>query len=196
MNILIITAHPSSKGFTHRIAQSFAEGAKKTHNIEILDLYKTDLQQDFLRFEDIKQLKNDSITNALQQKISWADELIFVHPLWWGGAPAIMKNFIDQNFTAGFAYKYVQRKFIPKQLNLLPKGLLKHKKARLFITSDAPLVLYLLLGVPFITVWIFFIFIYCGMKIGSIRVYDRMRWRDEQKRSKWLQKVYVMGQNV
>jgi NAD(P)H dehydrogenase (quinone) len=196
MNILIITAHPSSAGFSHRIAQSYADGAKNSHTVEILDLYKTELKQDFLCFENIKELETDTIKKTLQQKISWADELVFVHPLWWGGAPAIMKNFIDQNFTAGFAYKYISRPHIPKALNLLPEGLLKGKKARVFITFDAPFLVYLFMVLPFVTIWNVFIFSFCGIKIGSIRLYDRMRYRSEVHKLKWLEKVYEMGKNA
>ena len=45
-HVLIITAHPSSKGFTHKIAESFKTGAEASgKTVEILDLYKTDLQK-------------------------------------------------------------------------------------------------------------------------------------------------------
>ncbi len=46
MHTLIITAHPSSKGFTHIIAASFAKGLESnTNTFEILDLYQTEFQQ-------------------------------------------------------------------------------------------------------------------------------------------------------
>lgn len=117
MKKLIITAHPSSQGFTHTIAntlQSLSEA--KGDTIEILDLYKTELAQDFLRFEDRQNLEQDETTRKIQSKIAWADELVFIFPIWWGDAPAILKNFIDCNFHTGFAYKYENGK---------PVGLLK-----------------------------------------------------------------------
>jgi NAD(P)H dehydrogenase (quinone) len=40
----------------------------------------------------------DETTKKIQAKITWADELIFIFPIWWGDAPAIVKNFIDCNF--------------------------------------------------------------------------------------------------
>ena len=106
MHTLIVTAHPSSKGFTHSIANSFAKGLEASNNtFEILDLYKTELQQSFLSFENIRELPLDENKIMIQSKITLADELIFVHPIWWGGMPAILKNFIDLNITPGFGYK-------------------------------------------------------------------------------------------
>jgi putative NADPH-quinone reductase len=39
-------------------------------------------------------------TQKIQSKISIADELVFIFPVWCGAAPAAMKNFIDANFTS------------------------------------------------------------------------------------------------
>lgn len=134
MNKLIITANPSSKAFTHKIAEKFTELSKqKWDNIEILDLYKTDLKQDFLRFEDMSESWSDEITNKIQEKIVWADELVFIFPIWWWDTPAIMKNFIDCNFWAWFAFKYENWKSV---------WLLKWKSARIITTSWAPSFFY------------------------------------------------------
>jgi NAD(P)H dehydrogenase (quinone) len=40
------------------------------------------------------------------QKILRAEHLVWIHPLWWGGIPAIMKGFIDRIFLAGRAFAY------------------------------------------------------------------------------------------
>jgi NAD(P)H dehydrogenase (quinone) len=111
MKKLIITAHPSTQGFTHQIADRLRTLSEKNGDtVEILDLYTTDLKQDYLRYEDKRSPRNDPTTQALQEKILWADELIFVSPMWWGDVPAIMKNFIDCNFGSGFAFQYVDGK--------------------------------------------------------------------------------------
>ncbi len=105
--VLVITAHPSSLGLTHRIAEAYKKGAESAGaSVEILDLYKTELKQDFLRFENIRETPTDSAKAAMQQKIAEADELVFVHPLWWMGPPAILKNWLDVNFSARFAFRY------------------------------------------------------------------------------------------
>jgi NAD(P)H dehydrogenase (quinone) len=109
MNKLIITANPSTQGFTHKIADTLAKlSTDKGDKIEILNLYTTPLRQDFLTYEDKTERPKNPITSKIQEKILWADELVFIFPIWWGDAPAIMKNFLDCNFSAGFAFKYLK----------------------------------------------------------------------------------------
>jgi len=65
-----------------------------------LDLYQTELKIDFLRFEQQSDLKQpNSIQEALQAKITAADELVFIFPVWWVNMPAILKNFFDTVLT-------------------------------------------------------------------------------------------------
>ena len=101
MHSLIITAHPSSHGFTHAIAHKYKETKEKNgHTVEILDLYKTDLHLDFMAYEeksDMKQLSPACL--VMQANITDADELVFVFPVWWVNMPAILKNFFDTIFT-------------------------------------------------------------------------------------------------
>ena len=56
MHTLIITAHPSSQGFTHKIAEAYQAGSvSQGATVEILDLYKTPYRQDFYAFENIRE---------------------------------------------------------------------------------------------------------------------------------------------
>lgn len=57
MNTLIITAHPSQKNFTNTLAETYAKNSEEQgRQVEILNLYTTDLKQDFLRFENIRDM--------------------------------------------------------------------------------------------------------------------------------------------
>lgn len=135
MKKLIITANPSSQGFSHKIVEKYEKlSTEKWDTVEILDLYSTDLKQDFLRYEDKKEMGRDETTKKIQEKITWADELIFIFPIWWGDAPAIVKNFIDCNFWAGFAFRY--------DSNGRTIWLLKWKTARIIATSGGPSFFY------------------------------------------------------
>lgn len=181
-NILIITAHPSSLGFTHKIADAYKMGSEEVGNtVEILDLYKTDLKQDFLKFENPRDMANpDSVTEIMHKKITEANELVFVHPMWWIGAPAIMKNWLDNNFSAHFAFKYE---------NGRPVGLLKGRTARVFITCDGAMWLYWLIAKPFWTIWNFGILGFCGIKVKGITVLDKKFKRTDAEKEAFLSKV-------
>ncbi|GAB3299131.1 NAD(P)H-dependent oxidoreductase [Parasphingorhabdus pacifica] len=39
-----------------------------------------------------------------QEKLAWADAVVFQFPLWWYGMPAILKGWFDRVFVKGFAY--------------------------------------------------------------------------------------------
>ncbi|MFA6463996.1 MAG: NAD(P)H-dependent oxidoreductase [Candidatus Paceibacterota bacterium] len=178
---LIVTAHPSPKGFTHGIANAIAEKRKEDGNeVEILDLYKTNLVQDYLRFENVREIPVNPHRDIIQQKITEANELIFIHPIWWLSMPAIMKNFVDNNFSSKFAYKYVKGKRVP---------LLKGKTARVYVTCDAPFWLYLTLALPYLTVWVAGILMFCGIKVTGFTIIRNRAFRDDEARMKFLESL-------
>jgi len=116
MKTLIVIANPAKASFTHALAESYK---KSCQEVEIIDLY--DLDQAFLAYETMEDMKagkyNGGEKQALvHEKISWADELVFFFPVWWGGMPAILKNFFDVNFSSGFAFEFMPGKSMPKQL--------------------------------------------------------------------------------
>lgn len=132
MNTLIIYAHPNTKGYCQTVLQEVE--SKLKHNklaYEVIDLYK--LNYDPILHEDEHYTAgNKKITeqNVLfQEKILKADNLIFIYPLWWGAMPAILKGFFDRILTPGFAYKFIDS---------IPVGLLKRKRAIVFMTSGSP----------------------------------------------------------
>lgn len=181
MKTLIITAHPSSHGLTHGIAHAIKESREeKKGEVEILDLYKSSFQQGFLAFENIKDVKLTPYHEALQAKITSADELIFVHPLWWMSMPAIMKNFIDQNFTPRFAYQYKEGKRV---------GLLSPRTARVYITCDGPRLAYALMGFPFFLSWICGTLAFCGLLVEDCVLIRNRSFKDDGERGVYLKKL-------
>ncbi len=162
MKQLIITANPSSKSLTHELAKTYTTLSEaKGNTVEVLDLYTTSLRQDFLKYEDMKDMGKDEVTRTIQAKITEADELVFIFPIWWGDAPAILKNFIDSNFTAGFAFQYVNGKSV---------GMLTGKSARIIATSGAPSFFYkIILHIQLL--WNMNRIGFCGMKQKSFTVF-------------------------
>ncbi|MES2623189.1 MAG: NAD(P)H-dependent oxidoreductase [Patescibacteria group bacterium] len=183
-HVLIVTAHPSSKGFTHRIAAAFKEGAEAAgKTVEIVDLYKTDLQMGFLSFEERADMGTPNpVREKHQAKVTAADELVFVHPMWWMAPPAIMKNYLDNVYAGRFAFRY-------KMGSPIPEGLLKGKRGHVFITSDGPMWIYTLFALPFRIIWNTFVFRFCGVKPTTLKVLDKKLFRTEPEMLKFLDKV-------
>lgn len=185
MHILIITAHPSSHGFTPAMAQKYRETKEKNGDtVEILDLYKTEFKMGYLDYEEKSDMKKpDAIRDAIQAKIILANELVFIFPIWHVNVPAILKNFFDTIFTGGFAYQYTKDTFI------FPKKLLTGKTARVFCTCDAFGILYWLIGNPLRVILQLGVFGWCGIKVKSYIVFDRMRKKTPEECETMLAKV-------
>lgn len=184
MRTLIVTAHPASWGFTHKIAHTY-KTEREVHGDEVfvMDLYQKEFAQPFLAFEDIKKdMRPTDTKDDIQERILWANEIVFVFPIWWFGAPAILKNFLDQNLTAGFAYKYHK--------DGVRDELLAGRTARVFATADGPAFLY------FVAKWVLYIqwragiLGFCGITLKSFDLFAQMiKRRNDNERNRLLARV-------
>lgn len=106
--ILIINGHPNRDAFNFGIAQSYKDcaidsGAEVTEIIIAELNFNPNLQ---FGYQKIMELEPDLV--EAWEKIIWADHLVWIHPVWWGGLPAITKGFIDRLFLPGRAFRYRQ----------------------------------------------------------------------------------------
>lgn len=177
-NILLILAHPNKNSLNHSIANIYRQvQEKKGNQVEFIDLYSDENQQGFYIIESNKTKEME----YFQQKILKADELVFVFPYWWGSIPAILKNWIDWNFSKGFAYEYK---------NSRPIGLLNNKKVTIFTTTGAPKFYYDLTGANrrLKNMWKEQIINFCGMKLNSFNIFGSID-TNEKNISKVLKTV-------
>lgn len=182
MSSLIITAHPSSKGFTHQIAKEYKETIEKNNgSAVILDLYDKKNHLDFVQFEDLKDFPKNKTIERFQTLIKNADELVFVFPMWNFTEPAILKNFYDSVFTAGFGFQFEGK--------MIPKRLLKGKTAKFFVTCDSPSWLFTVIGNPLKMLWRVGRMSFVGIKMKSFTLFDKMRQQSSQDKKKYLEKV-------
>ncbi len=184
MNTLIVKAHPSTWGFTHKIADTYKKTREEQGSeVRVIDLFDEKYAQPFLCFEDIKKDCGPTETKTMiQNDITWSDEMIFISPVWQMGVPAILKNFFDVNFTAGFAFKYTKDGLVK---------MLEGKRVRFFLTADGPRWLYWIYNpiLHFLTLG-GFLHSYTGTKISSITTFSNMfHNRNDQAREKMLKKV-------
>lgn len=122
MKTLIVYAHPeprSLNGSLKDLAVATLETAG--HEVRVSDLYGMNWKAvvdaadygphasnplkvalDSGRAFDAGALTPD--VRAEQEKLLWADTIIFQFPLWWYTMPAILKGWVDRVFTYRFAY--------------------------------------------------------------------------------------------
>ncbi len=159
--ILIINGHPNWESFNFGVANAYQEGAiasgAEVRTIHIIDLkFNPNLQ---FGYRKRTELEPDLL--LAWEDIKWADHLVWVHPVWWGGLPALMKGFIDRLFLPGFAFQY-------RENSLLWDKLLKGKSARIITTLDQPRWYYTLVyGKPSVNQLKRSTLLFCGISPGK-----------------------------
>ncbi len=187
MKKLLIIANPSKTSFSYAMAEAYKEKAEKQKDeYKILDLYE--LNQTYLTYDSVENLKKWEVKDKktiekIQKDISWADEMSFFFPVWWGTMPAVLKTFFDSNFSSWFAFKYVSWKSMPEKL-------LTGKTAKIFCTCDAPWFVY---KIPFI-LWIslkkYFasaILWFCWVKLTEFNLYDKFSSKTLEEKKQILE---------
>lgn len=134
MKHLIIVAHPNPDSFTMAMVhQTHQQLLAKGDSCQVRDLYAMGFDP-VLSAEDLVGFKHDQIKDDIAQEQRYlleADMISFFYPLWWGGAPAILRGYIDRVFSYGFAYQYGPKGMCP--------NLLEGKRAIMITPMGAPL---------------------------------------------------------
>lgn len=185
--IALINAHPDAASFNSALAEAYTKGAAqsgaeiRTITIRELD-FNPNLQFGYRKRMD---LEPDLVTSW--ETVQWADHLVWLHPVWWGGLPAIAKGFIDRLFLPGLAFKY-------RENSVWWDKLLKGKTAHIITTMDQPGWYYrLVFGRPSINQLKKSTLEFCGVKPVKVTTIGIIKTADEQQRKKWLSKVYKLG---
>lgn len=125
MKVLIVVAHPepNGKSFNHAMVGIAGDALREQgHEVRVNDLYANKFNPvggpwefetlpDPDRFEymaaqayaETTGTKHQDVV-AEQEQLDWCDLLILQFPLWWFGAPAILKGWLDRVMTDGVAY--------------------------------------------------------------------------------------------
>lgn len=174
MNILIVKAHPSSLGHVHRIADTYAKAKQaKGDTVQIVDLYAAENREEFLTFENIREMVPPPVQKKFEDQITWADEIVIVHPIWWGLPPAIMKNWVDLTFWNHFAYKF------SSDGDMIP--MLKGKTAKVFATAGGPSFIYYLPFFPLRQFWGLMLFRSAGIELIDFKICGYLdKWQGEK----------------
>lgn len=185
--ILIINGHPNKDAFSFGIATAYKNGAENS-GAEVKEIIIADLNfNPNLQFGYQKRTELEPDLTDAWEKIKWADHLVWVHPVWWGGLPAITKGFIDRLFLPGFAFQYIENsKWWDK--------LLKGKTAHIITTLDQPSWYYwLVYGRPSVNQLKKSTLQFCGVKPVKVTYIGVVKTATTDLRKKWLVKVEGLG---
>lgn len=186
-NILIINGHPNKESLNFALAEAYQKGAVASGaNVSIIHIGDLDFDPN-LAFGYQKRIELEPDLVESLAKIKEADHLVWVHPVWWGGLPALMKGFIDRIFLPGIAFKY-------RENSVWWDKLFTGKTARIITTLDQPSWYYrLMFGRPSVNQLKKAVLEFCGVKPVKVTYVGIVKKATLAQREQWLQKVYQMG---
>jgi NAD(P)H dehydrogenase (quinone) len=185
--ILIINGHPNPDSFNFGIAESYKKGAETSGAIiESITITSLNFNPN-LKFGYQKRTELEPDLLESWEKIKRADHLVWIHPVWWGGLPAITKGFIDRLFLPGMAFQY-------RENSVWWDKLLKGKTAHIITTLDQPSWYYrFVYGRPSVNQLKKSTLEFCGIKPVKVSYIGVIKGSEEKQRKKWLDKVYNFG---
>jgi len=132
-NFLIIYAHPNPESFNGAIRNRITSVLSASSvPFQVIDLYAENYNPVLSLAESKGEVSPE--TKKYQEIISVATHIIFVFPVFWFRAPAMLEGFIDKVFIPGFAYRFKQ---IIGTYGI-PIPLLRDKKVLSILTHGAP----------------------------------------------------------
>ena len=185
--ILIINGHPNKQSLNFALAEAYKKGAinsgAEVKEIIICDLnFNPNLVNGYQKRTELEP----DLLEAFE-KIKWADHMVWVHPVWWGGLPAITKGFIDRLFLPGLTFSY-------RENSVWWDKLLKGKTARIITSLDQPGYFYrLFFGRPSVNQLRKSTLEFCGVKPVKVTYIGVVKNSKEETRKKWLFEVEKLG---
>lgn len=128
MNVLIVSAHPDSSSLNARLVEMAASSFTARGSVmRESDLYRMNFEprESEQRFSNRSNSSQFFVQNEQRfnhergtlacdvsgeiEKLLWSNLVIVQFPLWWFGAPAILKGWIDRVFVYGGMYSSTRR---------------------------------------------------------------------------------------
>ena len=186
--ILIINGHPDQESYCFAIAKAYKKGIIKS-DAAFDEIIIRDLKfNPNLKFGYRKRTELEPDLLDAQKKIKWANHIVWVHPVWWGSYPAIMKGFIDRVFLPGFAFE-------KRENSVWWDKLLTKKTARIISTLDQPAWYYrLIFSRPSYKSLKNMTLQFSGIKNVKSTTVGPLRLSKESYRENWLQKIEKLGE--
>lgn len=186
--ILIINGHPDKESFNFGLSEAYIKGAKKSDaKVKVINIRELNFNPN-LEFGYRKRTELEPDLLDVQAKLTWADHIVWIYPVWWSSVPAIMKGFLDRVLLPGFAFN-------KREGSLFSDKCFNGKTARIICTLDQP-------------AW-YYKWVYCnpshnamkkgtlnfiGIKKVKVTSIGPIRLSTDTFREKWLKKIEKLGQ--
>ena len=185
--ILIINGHPDKDSYCFAIGKAYKKGVLGS-DAELKEIIIRDLEfNPNLEFGYRKRTTLEPDLIEAQEKIKWANHLVWIYPVWWGSYPAIMKGFLDRVFLPGFAFQ-------KRENSVWWDKLLTNKTARIISTLDQPAWYYKWINKQPSHIAIKKLTLnFIGVKKVKFTTIGPLRLSKESYRKNWLKKIEKLG---
>lgn len=182
--VLVIVGHPDvANSFNGAIARTVCAAlAEQGYEPTLRDLYSEGFNP-VMTLDETKRSVDEAplAMRAEMAQVKEASGLVFVHPNWWGGPPAILRGWIDRVLRNGFAYGFTENG---------PWSALDDKIVQVFSTSNTPRDYEVnVYGDPLENFWKTIVFSIVGSKSFERRNFEQIILSDDSMRAEWLREV-------
>lgn len=186
--ILVINGHPDKESFNYGLFEAYKNGVERS-GAELKEISIRELEfNPNLQFGYRKRTELEPDLIKAQEKLKWADHIVWVYPVWWGSVPAIMKGFLDRVLLPGFAFK-------KREGSIWWDKYFTGKTSRLICTMDQPSWYYRLINKsPSHSAMKKLTMNFIGVKSVKITSIGPLRLSKNEFREKWLTKVETLGE--
>ena len=188
--VVVINGHPRADSFVAGLAAAYKQGAEAAGaTVQELNIARLDFEPNLaFGYQQRMELEPDLL--RAWEAIEWADHLVWVHPVWWGGLPARTKGFIDRLFLPGRAFRY-------RENSVWWDRLLQGKSAHIITTLDQPGWYYRwFYGRPSVNQLRKSTLEFCGVRPVAVTYVGPVRQSDEAQRTKWLRQIQRIGERI
>ncbi|MEM0988065.1 MAG: NAD(P)H-dependent oxidoreductase [Pseudomonadota bacterium] len=132
--IFILNGHPGATSLSRGLAEAYAAAASAAgHDVRLTHLHDLsfDLDFEFGGYRNIKPLEPG--LEAFLGDLDWAQHVVVLSPMWWGGLPAKLKGLFDRALLPGRAFDTRNTTRAG-----LPAPMMTGRTGRVVVTSDTP----------------------------------------------------------
>ena len=194
MRILIVLGHPDSRSLNHAIASGVRNAlTHEGHDVTYHDLYAERFESHLPAEEIAESSALPGVVRKHCEELRTADDIVIVHPNWWGQPPGILKGWIDRVFRPGVAYRFEEG----DGGEGVPIGMLRARAAVVLNTSNTPDERERsAFGDPLDTLWRRCVFGLCGVRIFHRRMFGVVVTSTRKQRVAWIREAEDLCRSV
>ncbi|MCF2909471.1 NAD(P)H-dependent oxidoreductase [Pseudoalteromonas sp. DL2-H2.2] len=186
--VLLLNGNPKQSSFSHRLSSEYQHHAEKSATVRRFNLSDMKFDPNLTCGYDEVQALEACLSDFIEALI-WAEHIVIVAPVWWGGLPAKLKGLLDRGFLPGTAFSYQDDSASVVQL-------LTGKTARVILTMDAPQEFAEQQSRPVLEQLSLYTLEFCGINKAEVTLFGSVILSDESQRTSWLEEVQTLGMSV